>query len=282
MGGDLVFACLFSRHPQTHLHTLPKPNSPLSTLLHIFKMRATPVVHAALLGLHASLSTQLYIPGTSSSLTNYPTRTLGNVTVVDTELVREAQAFAREHSSDITWNHVMRGWLYGTLVIAHNDTLRATVDAEAHAVAAILHDLGWDQTANSPVVSADRRFEVDGAIAARDFIRSHSADQAAWDDHRVQLVWDSIALHTLESIFKYKEDIVAVTGTGILMDFTGPTAGVTQQEYDTVIAAFPKTQFFQGVNETFIWLCGTKPNTTYGEFALISFRVSLLMGEMRK
>ncbi|KAI1749950.1 hypothetical protein F4782DRAFT_511445 [Xylaria castorea] len=156
--------------------------------------------------------------------------------------------------------------VYGTLVIAHNDTLRATVDAEAHAVAAILHDLGWDQTPNSAVVSADRRFEVDGAIAARDFIRTHSRDQSAWDDHRVQLVWDSIALHTQDSIFKYKQDNVAVTGTGILMDFTGPSAGVTQQEYDTVIAAFPKTQFDQGVNETFIWLCGTKSATTYDTF----------------
>ncbi|KAI0453054.1 hypothetical protein F5B21DRAFT_515604 [Xylaria acuta] len=232
-------------------------------------MRATSFTRIALLGaLQASLSTQLYIPGSSPSITNYPTTTIGNVTVIDTELVREAQAFAREHSSDVTWNHVMRGWLYGSIVIARNEMLRATVDAEAHAVAAILHDLGWDQTPDSAVVSADRRFEVDGAVAARDFIRARRGrDQAAaWDDHRVQLVWDSIALHTQESIFKYKEDTVAATGTGILMDFTGPSAGVTQQDYDAVIAAFPKTQFLQGINDTFIWLCGTKPNTTYDTF----------------
>jgi len=155
--------------------------------------------------------------------------------------------------------------VYGTLIISHNETLRATVDAEAHAVAAILHDLGWDQTPKSTVISADRRFEVDGAIAARDFIHSHAPNPKAWDDHRVQLVWDSIALHTQQSIYMYKEDNVAVTGLGILTDFTGPTAGVTQQEYDAVIAAYPKTQFKEGVNETFIWLCQTKPSTTWGE-----------------
>lgn len=149
----------------------------------------------------------------------------------------------------------------------HNDTLRATVDAEAHAMAAILHDLGWDQTPNSPVVSADRRFEVDGAIGAREFIDSHSDDPSAWDAHRVQLVWDSIALHTQESIYKYKESTVAVTGHGILMDFEGPSDGVTQEEYDTVEAAFPKTQFKEGVNQTFVWLCQTKPETTYGKLA---------------
>ncbi|KAI0866646.1 hypothetical protein F4860DRAFT_509042 [Xylaria cubensis] len=229
-------------------------------------MKVVSIPCVVLLGLQASLSTQLYIPDSSTSTTKLPTTVLGNVTVVDTELVREAKAYARKYSSDVTWNHVMRGWLYGTLIIAHNETLRTTVDAEAHAVAAILHDLGWDQTPNSPVVSADRRFEVDGAIAARNFLSTHVRDQKAWDEHRVQLVWDSIALHTQDSIYKYKEDTVAVTGSGILMDFTGPSAGLTQKEYDTVIAAFPKTEFVEGVNGTFLWLCGTKPNTTYDTF----------------
>ncbi|KAI0120157.1 hypothetical protein GGR51DRAFT_12760 [Nemania sp. FL0031] len=229
-------------------------------------MKYTTITRSLLLGFQASLSTQLYIPSAAPNTTTYPTRTIGGVTVVDTELVREAQAFARSHSSDVVWNHVVRGWLYGTLIIAHNDTLRATVDAEAHALAAILHDLGWDQTPNSTTVSSDRRFEVDGAIAARDFIRDHSHDQKAWDSHRLQLVWDSIALHTQDSIYKYKEHTVAVTGSGILMDFYGPSAGITQQEYDTVLSAFPKVQFNEGINQTFIWLCGTKPQTTYDTF----------------
>ena len=139
------------------------------------------------------------------------------------------------------------------------------MDAEAHAVAAILHDLGWDQTPNSTVVSTDRRFEVDGAIGAREFINSHADDPSAWDANRVQVVWDAIALHTQRSIYEYKQDTVAVTGLGILMDFQGPAEGVTQEEYDTVEAAFPKTQFKEGVHQTFVWLCQTKPETTYGK-----------------
>ncbi|KAI3335852.1 hypothetical protein F4824DRAFT_510709 [Ustulina deusta] len=230
-------------------------------------MRGTFLLHLWLLGLQASLSMQLSIPSPGrNTTTTYPTRTIGNITVVDTELVREAQVFARSHSNDIVWNHIVRGWLYGTLIISHNDTLRATVDAEAHAMAAILHDLGWDQTPNSTTVSVDRRFEVDGAIAARDFILSHVHGQNAWDNHRVQLVWDSIALHTQASIYKYKEETVAVTGSGILMDFQGPSDGVTQQEFDSVLAAFPKMQFEEGINQTFVWLCMTKPETTYDTF----------------
>ncbi|KAI1169470.1 hypothetical protein F4777DRAFT_221892 [Nemania sp. FL0916] len=230
-------------------------------------MRSATITRTLLLGLQASLSTQLYIPSsTDPNATTYPTRTIGGVTVIDTKLVREAEAFARSHSSDFVWNHVVRGWLYGALIISHNETLRATVDIEAHAVAAILHDLGWDQTPNSTTVSSYRRFEVDGAIAARDFIRSHNHDQKTWDSHRLQLVWDSIALHTQPLIYPYKEDNVAVTGAGILMDFYGPSAGVTQQEYDTVLAAYPKIEFAEGINQTFVWLCETKPNTTYDTF----------------
>ncbi|KAJ8124644.1 hypothetical protein O1611_g8995 [Lasiodiplodia mahajangana] len=50
------------------------------------------------------------------------------------------------------------------------------------------------------------------------------------------------------------------------MDFLGPSSGVTQQEYDTVLSAFPKVQFNEGINQTFVWLCGTKPKTTYDTF----------------
>ncbi|KAI0531998.1 hypothetical protein GGR58DRAFT_201628 [Xylaria digitata] len=228
-------------------------------------MRANIVLRMILLAFQASLSKQLYIPNDTQETTT-STRTIGGVTVVDTEIVREAQAFARSHSSDVVWNHIVRGWLFGSLIIAHNSTLRATVDAEAHAVAAILHDLGWDQTPNSTVVSAERRFEVDGAIAARDFIRGHSPNKKDWDDRRIQLVWDSIALHTQDSIYKYKEDTVAVTGSGILMDFNGPSEGVTEQEYDAVLSEFPKIQFREGINQTFVWLCETKPKTTYDTF----------------
>ncbi|KAI0395833.1 hypothetical protein F5Y17DRAFT_178894 [Xylariaceae sp. FL0594] len=247
-------------------------------------MKGTSALRTALLSLlQASLSTQLYIPdhGNLGAPAHYPTRTIANVTVVDTELVQKALVFGRNHSNDVVWNHVMRGWLYGTLILAHNETLRRAVDAEAHALAAILHDLGWDQTPGSTTVSADKRFEVDGAMAACDFIRNNHAPSSSsshrppnrdsdgdggWDDHRLQLVWDSIALHTQPSIFPYKEDTVAVTGWGIYMDFVGPFAGVTGPEYDAVAAAYPRTLFEEGVNATFVWLCETKPSTTWDTF----------------
>ena len=85
-----------------------------------------------------------------------------------------------------------------------------------HAISAILHDLGWDPT--GALVSADKRFEVDGAIAARAFLdREGKAED--WDARRTQLVWDSIALHATPSIAAHKEPEVQACAYGILADF---------------------------------------------------------------
>jgi hypothetical protein len=198
----------------------------------------------------------------------YPQRVIAGVSVVDTPLVRAAETFARYHGSNFVYKHVMRSWLFGVLLVEQNATLRAIVDPEVHAVAAILHDLGWDRGPNSTLVSPDRRFEVDGAIAARDFIRAHE-DGKKWDERRVQLVWDAIALHTERSIAYFKELDVQVVSRGIALDFEGPGQGVTKESYGAVLREFPKDDFKSGVNETIIWLCQTKPATTYGELALI-------------
>ena len=197
------------------------------------------------------------------------TRIIANVTVPDTPIIRSAEAFARRYSSDFVYKHIMRSWLFGVLLIRSNSTLLATVDLEIHSVATLLHDLGWDRTSESAIVSPDRRFEVDGAIAAADFIRSHDQENGMWDERRVQLVWDAIALHTERSIAYFKEEVVRVVSRGISLDFTGPGGtGVEKEAYDAVVREFPKEDLKAGVNETLVWLCQTKPATTYGEYLL--------------
>ena len=52
------------------------------------------------------------------------------------------------------------------------------------------------------MTSNDKQFEVDGAIAAREFLL-REGNPEEWDKHRIQLVWDSIAFHTC-SIAKCK------------------------------------------------------------------------------
>ncbi|KAK4117851.1 hypothetical protein N656DRAFT_804894 [Canariomyces notabilis] len=205
-----------------------------------------------------------------------PRRTIAGISVIDTPLVRAAQQYAREHGNDELYKHVMRSWLWGVLVLQHNSTLAASVDEEVHALAALFHDLGLDPTGE--LVSTDRRFEVDGAIAAREFIRTHAHSYGngsgrggrgrRWDERRVQLVWDAIALHSEQRIALFKEDEVVLLSHGVVMDFTGPNPalGVEQGEYDAVLEEFPKVNLTGGWVETMQWLCRTKPATTYETF----------------
>ncbi len=60
--------------------------------------------------------------------------------------------------------------------------------------------------------------------------------------------------------------------TSIVMDFQGPQYGVTQGEYDAVVKAFPNDDLKSGFNDTMIWLCHSKPATTYGMIPAITVK----------
>lgn len=193
----------------------------------------------------------------------YPNTTIAGLTVIDTPIVRAAREFTRAHADDATYKHQVRSWLFGSQIIANNETLKNTIDIEVQAVAAILHDLGWDQTPGSDVITPDHRFEVDGAIASRKFIEDFGDDN--WDPRRTQLVFDAIALHTTRTIGYYKEPEVRMTSLGISVDYDGPKEGVTPEVYAAILAEFPNDDLVKATNETFTWVCATKPDITYGK-----------------
>lgn len=196
---------------------------------------------------------------------SHNTTVIAGVTVIDTPLVRDAQSFAREHMLDSIYNHVMRSWLLSATIINANETLHDTIDLEVHAIASILHDIGLDPHANPAIVSADRRFEVDGAFAATKFVRAHQ-DGQTWDSQRLQLLWDSVALHSTFTIADYKELEVQYVSKGAVEDFVGPSLPETLPDWNTLTAQFPRTNFSSSFNESIIHLCLTKPDTTYGEY----------------
>lgn len=159
----------------------------------------------------------------------------------------------------------MRTFLFGFCIASKLPHLKDR-DVEVHAVSAILHDLGWDSTGE--LISKDKRFEVDGADAARNFLRQLKVGgENAWDDRRLQLVWDSIALHTTVSIVRYKEAEVVACWLGILADFTGPDqspeGSLTWAEYEGIVKEYPRLKLITGVKEIFCGFCKTKPETTY-------------------
>lgn len=192
-----------------------------------------------------------------------PIRVIAGIPVPDTPLIDSAIALARAHLNEIAYNHVLRSFLFG-FCIADKLTNLTNRDREVHAVAAILHDLGWDQS--GAFISPDKRFEVDGAIAARGFLEQ-KAPSSEWDEHRMQLVWDAIALHTTPSIAAYKEPEVAACSLGIGADFRGPdgspSGSLTWDEYNAIVKEYPRTGFIDCVTDIFCGLCKTKASTTY-------------------
>lgn len=168
-----------------------------------------------------------------------PTQVLGGVTVPDTPLIKKALDFARKHSTDYTYNHIIRSFTFG-FIIADKLPHTKERDREAHAVAAILHDLGFPigHPPHSDVISNNNRFEVDGANAARDFLK-REANLQEWDKHRLQLVWDAIALHTIGSVVFHKEPEVQACSFGIWADFQGPDRipgnPLSWEEYNAVV-----------------------------------------------
>jgi hypothetical protein len=170
--------------------------------------------------------------------TTLPTRVLAGVTVPDTPLITKALEYTRQYSTPDTYNHIVRSFLLGFIIA---DKVLPDRDCEAHALAAIMHDLGFPlgHPPNSDIITTEKRFEVDGANAARRFLQ-REAPAEEWDKHRLQLVWDAIALHTIGSIVFEKEPEVQACSYGIWADFQGPDRVpgglLTWEEYNAVVA----------------------------------------------
>jgi hypothetical protein len=101
---------------------------------------------------------------------------------------------------------------------------------------------------------------VDGANAARDFLKEHGLTAQA-----LQLVWDAIALHTTTGIAEYKEAEVSLLNFGVALDVVG--RGYDQVAEDArreIVSLFPRTDFKTTIIPTFFDGFKHKPGTTYG------------------
>jgi hypothetical protein len=167
----------------------------------------------------------LFALATTALATTYPTRLFAGITVPDTPTITKAIAYARANQDDQTYNHVMRSWLIGTASISHlPPNITHGIDLEAFAMAAILHDLGLNLN-NSDIASPDKRFEVDGANAAVNFLRNEGQN-GTWSEERLWEVWHAIALHTTPSIAVHDRPLVWSTCVGVGTELLGPAVTV--------------------------------------------------------
>ena len=176
------------------------------------------------------------------------------VSLPDSKLASEATELVRDTASPLLFNHSCRVYCFGALAARRNGL---AVDAELLYIGAMFHDLGLTARYSSQT----ERFEVDGANAARDFLRSHRVDQT-----EIDLVWAAVALHTTPGIPKHMHPVIAMVNAGVLMDVTGIGYDqFTESERNAVTALYPREAGFE---EDFIqaFYDGNKhkPETTYG------------------
>ncbi|HLG82028.1 MAG TPA: HD domain-containing protein [Bradyrhizobium sp.] len=173
--------------------------------------------------------------------------------IPDSLLAKEATDVLRKNSTDLLFNHSIRVYLFAAEQ-GHQRKLR--FDPELLYVAAAFHDLGLIEKFSS----ANERFEVDGANAARQFLSTHNIPE-----DQVQAVWEAIALHTTPGIPKYMRPEVALLNSGVLLDVIG--VGFDQFPADVlqeIIAKYPRTNFKNGFIQEYFAGFAHKPATTYG------------------
>lgn len=188
------------------------------------------------------------------SNTSQSTASVNGISVPDSRLGRAITEFIRDTESELLFNHSSRVFFFGALA---GQQRGLTFNPELLYAAAMFHDIGLMPSHSSDTL----RFEVDGANAARDFLRSHNVDASD-----IEKVWTGIALHTTPGVPEFMHPVIALTTAGVEMD----VLGLTYDQYpdavrEAVVAAFPRThQFKEDIIQAFYDGIKHKPNTTFG------------------
>src|SRR5437868_1728490 len=138
-----------------------------------------------------------------------PATDVAGVRIPDSKLAREVTLLVRDTESDLLFQHSTRVYLWGALTARR---LGLAFDPELLYTAAMFHDLGLTDGYRE----SQLRFEVDGANAARDFLRSHGIAE-----RDIEKVWLAIALHTTPGIPEHMHPEVALVQAGAGMDVAG-------------------------------------------------------------
>jgi HD domain len=191
--------------------------------------------------------------------------TIAGVRIPDSALARDVTQFVQDTESELLFDHSRRVFLWGSLQGQKHDLW---FDPELLYAGAMFHDVGLVEGHRS----ADSRFEIDGANAARAFLEERGLPEA-----QITTVWDSIALHTTPEIPRYKSPEVWLVTLGVEFDVLGlHLDDVSAEQQADVIASHPRTGFKAGIVEAFFEGMRDKPETTFG-----TMNTDILEGKLR-
>jgi hypothetical protein len=179
--------------------------------------------------------------------------TIAGVDIPDTDLVGEATRIVRDATDQTLFDHSRRVFLWGSLKAAARGL---DVDPELAYVGGLFHDLGL----TSQHSTKDRRFEIDGAEAARTFLLRHGRSET-----EARTVWLAIALHTTPEVPLHLAPEVAVVTLGVETDVLGLDLDeITDEQRAEVVAAHPRPDFKNRILRAFYDGMVDRPDTTFG------------------
>ncbi|GFG69562.1 HD domain-containing protein [Mycolicibacter senuensis] len=180
--------------------------------------------------------------------------TVAGIAIPDTALVREATEFIRDVEDDLLFHHSRRVFFFGAL---QGQRRGLVADLELLYVGAMFHDLGLTAPYRT---TSSRRFEVDGADAARDFLLERGVGQAD-----ARKVWLGIALHTTPGIPEFLDPEIALVTAGVETDVLGVGRDdLAADQLAAVTAAHPRPDFKRRILHSFTEGVRHRPDSTFG------------------
>jgi hypothetical protein len=173
---------------------------------------------------------------------------IAGVALPDSDLAHAAAELALAVSPPFLGNHLMRTYAFGALLLQAEGR---QYDPELAFLAVMLHDLGLVEQ----YISADRRFELDSADAAAEFLNARGL--AA---REVELVWEAIALHLSGDIASRMAPEIAFVSAGAAADAVGVGLDrVAASDVQAILEAYPRLGFKQAAVQDIIDQCERKP-----------------------
>jgi hypothetical protein len=180
--------------------------------------------------------------------------TIDTVAIPDSRLARQITELVRDTETPLLFHHSSRVYYFAALAGLRRGL---TFDRELLYAGAMFHDMGLTHQHSS----AHERFEVDGANAARDFLRGQGLSP-----QDIDTVWTAIALHTTPGIPQHMHPVVALVTAGVEMDVLGlDFEGFGDAEREAVVRAHPRDDHFkENILQAFYNGIKHKPDTTFG------------------
>src|ERR1700684_128325 len=190
-----------------------------------------------------------------TSIVQPPSLTLASgVAIPDSKMAPHDTELVRDTENSLLFNHSSRVYYFAA---ATGKRQGLTFDPELLYVSAMFHDMGLTPQHSS----ATDRFEVDGANAAREFLRQHKIPQ-----QDIDTVWTAIALHTTPGVPQYMHPVIALLTNGVEMDVLGIAySDFSDADREAIVLAYPRTEHFkEDIIQAFYDGIKHKPETTFG------------------